>query len=187
VLSYGHIYETSKYRDAGGRRRIAEFADSLHEPRWIINHFNVSRGEIESAFFGFRGFEVPLFDRLRARLKNIFYENESRPLMICRKSGESGIPTTASHRRVPRSNLSVANSLDRSLTSSPARRQGIPDGAVESQRQAFHRSLEISQTEIPTFSQLRRRLFLRNDRGLKTRKTETVYTKIFTPPAHLVS
>jgi putative oxidoreductase len=56
------------------------------------------------------------------------------------------------------------------------------DGAVESQQQAFHRSLEISQTEIPTFSQLRRRLFLRNDRGLKTRKTETVYTTIFTPP-----
>jgi hypothetical protein len=56
------------------------------------------------------------------------------------------------------------------------------DGAVESQQQAFHRSLEISQTEIPTFSQLRRRRFLRHDRRLKTTKTETVYTKTFTPP-----
>jgi hypothetical protein len=57
------------------------------------------------------------------------------------------------------------------------------DGAVESQQQAFHRSLEISQTEIPTFSQLRRRRFLRHDRRLKTTKTETVYTKTFTPPS----
>jgi Group II intron, maturase-specific domain len=56
------------------------------------------------------------------------------------------------------------------------------DGAVESQPQAFHRSLEISQTEIPTFSQLRRRRFLRHDRRLETTKTETVYTKTFTPP-----
>jgi hypothetical protein len=47
--------------------------------------------------------------------------------------------------------------------------------------------LEISQTEIPTFSQLRRRLLLRNDRGLKTIKTETVYTKIFTPPGERVT
>ncbi|MGC2280208.1 MAG: hypothetical protein WA603_09340, partial [Candidatus Acidiferrales bacterium] len=59
-------------------------------------------------------------------------------------------------------------------------------GAVESQQQAFPRSLEISQTEIPTFSQLRRRLFLRN-RGLQTIKTETVYTKVFTPPSGSMS
>jgi hypothetical protein len=40
---------------------------------------------------------------------------------------------------------------------------------------------EISQTEIPTFSQLRRRRFLWHDRRLKTTKTETAYTKTFTP------
>jgi hypothetical protein len=61
------------------------------------------------------------------------------------------------------------------------------DGEVESQYQAFHLSLEISQKpEIPTFSQLRRRLFLLNDRGLNTTKTETVYTEILTPPKKLV-
>ena len=44
---------------------------------------------------------------------------------------------------------------------------GANGGAVESQRQAFHRSLEIPQTEIPTCSQLRRRCFYGTAEALK--------------------
>ena len=40
----------------------------------------------------------------------------------------------------------------------------------------------LPKPEIPTFSLLRRRLFLLIDRGLRTTKTETVYTEILTPP-----
>jgi len=53
--------------------------------------------------------------------------------------------------------------------------------SLKKQHQAFHTSLEISQNRrFPHFHKLRRRLFLLNDRGLKT-----VYTEILTPPRAL--
>ena len=57
------------------------------------------------------------------------------------------------------------------------------DGAMESQHQAFHSSLEISQKtrdfHIPTAPAA---VVFKENRRLKIAKPETVYTKIFTPP-----
>jgi hypothetical protein len=56
------------------------------------------------------------------------------------------------------------------------------DGAVESQYQAFHCSLEISKNRrFPHFHSYGGGPFYRAT-GLNTTKTKTVYTEILTPP-----
>ncbi len=75
VFSMVHVYETWNHPNLVTRNRIAAYADSLPNPKWILSRHILTEKEINKAFFKFHGSPQQPINVFRQKLKHILYEN----------------------------------------------------------------------------------------------------------------